>query len=292
MKNANKIHIVDAGFFKLDGGAMFGVVPRTLWQQKVIPDSNGLCTWTMRCLLVQEGDRKILIDCGMGNKQSEKFFAYYEPFGNSLLHSLSALGVHPDEITDVLLTHLHFDHCGGAVYYNEQHALVPTFRNATYWTNERHWRWACEPNAREKASFLKENFMPLLEQGQLKMIDTPDNSFLSFENPISFSDSIAISFAVGHTDYLMIPQIRYNDRNWMYVSDLLPSVYHVPMPWVMAYDTRPLLTLQDKEAFLPYAATSQSLLILEHDAVHEACLVKQTEKGIALDKSVKIADFA
>src|SRR6185437_5860160 len=236
-----KLHVINTGFFKLDGGAMFGVVPKSMWQKLNPPDENNMCTWAMRCLLIEHQDRRILIDTGIGSKQDAKFLSHYYLHGDdSLEKSLKKAGFSFEDITDVFLTHLHFDHCGGAIKYNEDRSkLIPVFPNATYWSNKEHWEWATKPNAREKASFLKENILPIQESGQLKFI----------EGKSPFAD-VELLFANGHTDHQMLPIIKYKDKTIVYTADLLPSVGHIPLPYVMAYDTRPLVTLREKEEFL------------------------------------------
>lgn len=257
---------------------MFGVVPKTLWSRTNPADENNLCSWAMRSLLIEEGNRLMLIDCGIGNKQSEKFFSHYYLHGeDSLDKSLAAKGFHRDDITDVFLTHLHFDHCGGAIEWNPQKdGYRPAFKNATFWSNAQHWKWATEPNAREKASFLSENILPIQESGQLKFIDS-DEVFK--KNVFPFMD---ILFAYGHTDAQMIPHIRYKEKTIVYMADLLPSTGHIPLPYVMGYDTRPLLTLDEKGHFMNTAAAGDYLLFLEHDSVNECCTVEHTEKGVRL----------
>jgi glyoxylase-like metal-dependent hydrolase (beta-lactamase superfamily II) len=269
-----KLYSVNAGYFKLDGGAMFGVVPKSIWNKTNPADENNMCNWAMRCLLVQEGSRLILIDTGMGDKQSPKFFAHYYLNGaDTLEKSLASHGFHVDDITDVFLTHLHFDHCGGGVKWNADHTgLELVFKNATYWSNEHHWKWATEPNQREKASFLSENIFPIKDSGRLKMVGERDNAIFPFE----------IAYANGHTNAMMLPQIRYKGRTLVYMADLLPSVGHIPLPYVMGYDTNPLITLHEKEVFLKEAAANEYVLFLEHDPNYECCTVQQTEKGIRL----------
>ncbi len=273
-----KIHPINSGNFKLDGGAMFGVVPKTLWQRTNPADSNNMCDWSMRCLLIEDGDRLILVDTGIGDKQSEKFFShYYMSDENSLEPNLNKLGFGLDEITDVFLTHLHFDHCGGAIKWNKDRtALETVFKNATYWSTESHWNWATKPNAREKASFLTENIRPIQESGQLKFIerngDFTKNVFNNFD----------VLFVDGHTESMMIPHIHYKDQTLVFMADLLPSVGHIPLPYVMGYDTRPLLTLSEKEKFLYTAADKDLILFLEHDFHNELCTVQNTEKGVRL----------
>ncbi|MCC9138222.1 MBL fold metallo-hydrolase [Pontibacter silvestris] len=279
-----KLHVINTGLFKLDGGAMFGVVPKTLWQRTNPADENNLCTWAMRCLLIEDGNRLILIDNGIGDKQDAKFFSHYYLHGDDTLEkSLTQAGFSFADITDVFLTHLHFDHCGGGVKYkNSDRALELVFPNATYWSNGDHWKWATEPNAREKASFLKENILPMQESGHLKFVDVEATSpFPQFD----------IIYADGHTDKQMLPIISYKGRRIVYVADLLPSVGHLPLPYVMGYDTRPLLTLQEKAAFLTKAADEDYVLFLEHDAVNECCTVKHTEKGVRLAETFTLNDL-
>lgn len=279
-----QLHVIDTGYFKLDGGAMFGVVPKTLWSKALAPDEKNLCTWAMRCLLVEQGDRLILIDNGLGDKQDSKFFSHYEPHGESTMDSsLKEAGFHRDDITDVFLTHLHFDHCGGSIRWNSaRDGFEPAFKNATYWSNEHHWKWATQPNAREKASFLKENILPIQESGQLKFVDVGRRS--AEEN--LFIPEVFPGFGVllvnGHTDAMMIPFIEYKGRTVVYMADLLPSVHHIPLPWVMGYDTRPLLTLQEKGDVLQLAAAKEHVLFFEHDATNQCCSVQATEKGVRM----------
>ncbi|MBD8489399.1 MBL fold metallo-hydrolase [Echinicola sp. CAU 1574] len=279
-----KLHVINTGFFKLDGGAMFGVVPKSLWQRTNPADENNLCTWAMRCLLVEEGDRLVLIDNGIGNKQSAKFFSHYYLHGDdSLSGSLKKAGFNESDITDNFLTHLHFDHCGGGVKYKEgSDELEMVFKNAQYWSNQDHWEWATIPNAREKASFLKENILPIQESGQL--------GFLDLEKPELFS-GFGFFTADGHTDKQMIPKIQYKGKTIIFAADLLPSVGHIPIPYVMGYDTRPLLTLKEKQAFLEEAAEKEYILFLEHDAVNECCTVKMTEKGVRLDQTFSLSEI-
>ncbi len=278
-----QLHTINTGFFKLDGGAMFGVVPKSLWQKLNPPDADNLCTWAMRCLLVEDGNRLILIDNGIGNKQDEKFLGHYHLHGDDTLDkSLAALGYHRNDITDVLLTHLHFDHCGGSIE-REGDKLVPAFRNATYWSNEAHWKWATEPNDREKASFLKENILPIQQSGQLKFIEQRDG--------ISFTDHIRMRFAYGHTDAMMLPEIRYKGHTVIYMADLLPSAAHIPIPYVMAYDMFPLTTLEEKKRFLMEANERQYVLYFEHDPSIECGLLHNTEKGIRLKNSFPLSDL-
>ncbi len=278
-----KVYPIETGNFKLDGGAMFGVVPKTLWQRTNPADSNNLIDMSMRCMLVEDGDRLILIDTGVGNKQSDKFFSYYYLFGDfSLDSSLAKYGFHRDDITDVFLTHLHFDHCGGAIAYNNDHTfLQPAFKNAKFWSNKNHWKWATEPNAREKASFLKENINPMESSGQLNYVKLPENSDLIKNSELGFD----IFLADGHTEKQMIPMLDYQGKKLVFMADLLPMVGNIPLPYVMGYDTRPLLTLNEKLKFLNEAADQEYFLFLEHDAGNELCTVKHTEKGVRLDKT-------
>ena len=273
-----KLHTIETGTFKLDGGAMFGVVPKTLWQKTNPADENNLCTWSMRCLLVEDGDRLMLIDTGIGDKQTEKFFSHYHLADTRTLEqSLNEKGFGLDEITDVFLTHLHFDHCGGAVKWNADRTKLETvFKNATYWSTENHWEWATKPNAREKASFLSENILPLRESGQLKFVDRT-GTFTKDVFP-----NIDVLFVDGHTESMMIPHIHYQGKTLVFMADLLPSTGHIPLPYVMGYDTRPLLTLDEKGKFLEDAVTKEFVLFLEHDSVHECCTLQKTEKGIRL----------
>jgi glyoxylase-like metal-dependent hydrolase (beta-lactamase superfamily II) len=272
-----KLHAIHTGLFKLDGGAMFGVVPKSIWQKTNPADDNNMCTWAMRSLLIEDGDRLILVDAGIGEKQSEKFFSHYYLHGAfSLDQSLAEKGFHRNDITDVFLTHLHFDHCGGAMEWNEsKDGFRPAFPNAHFWSNERHWQWATVPNAREKASFLSENIMPIQESGQLKHVSrTSDMSRTELGFDVLFVD--------GHTDSMMLPHISYKGRTLVFMADLLPSTGHIPLPYVMGYDTRPLITLEEKGAFLSTAAEKEYVLFLEHDSVNECCTVEKTEKGIRL----------
>lgn len=275
------IYPLETGTFKLDGGAMFGVVPKSLWQKTNPADANNMCTWSMRCMLIEDGDRLILVDTGIGDKQSEKFFSYYYPVDtNSLERNLNALGFGLDEITDVFLTHLHFDHCGGAIKWNKDRTgFEPVFKNATYWSTEKHWKWATEPNPREKASFLKENILPIQESGQLKFIERNGNYTKDVFN------NFDVLFVDGHTESMMIPHIRYKDKTIVYMADLLPSVGHIPLVYVMGYDTRPLITMEEKGIFLNNAADNDYVLFLEHDSVNECCTLQNTEKGVRLNET-------
>lgn len=267
-----KLHTIDTGFFKLDGGAMFGVVPKAIWNKTNPADENNLCTWAMRCLLVEDNNQLILIDTGIGNKQDARFFSHYYLHGDASLNSsLAKLGFSPDDITDVFLTHLHFDHVGGAVK-RDGDKLLPTFKNATYWSNQHHWDWAINPNDREKASFLKENILPIHESGQLKFINT--------EQGVNFVPGFNIRFVSGHTEAMMLPLIDYKGQKILYMADLLPSIGHLPLPYVMAYDMFPLKTLNEKKIFLNEALEKEYILYFEHDPENECCTLQQTEKGI------------
>lgn len=267
-----KLHTINAGHFKLDGGAMFGVVPQSIWKKYNPPDGNNMCSWAMRCLLIEEGDRLILIDNGMGDKQSEKFFSYYYLHGDdSIEKSLHNAGFDFPDITDVFLTHLHFDHCGGSLKYNAGGTTPePVFPNARYWSNEAHWKWATEPNAREKASFLKENILPIQESGHLEFIKDGNE----------FGEDISIQFVSGHTESMMLPRIRYKGKTVVFCADLFPSLGHLPLPYIMAYDTRPLLTLEEKKQFLETAVGNEYILFFEHDPVNECITLQRTEKGV------------
>jgi glyoxylase-like metal-dependent hydrolase (beta-lactamase superfamily II) len=278
-----ELFTVDTGFFKLDGGAMFGVVPKSIWSRTNPSDENNLCPWAMRCLLVSDGNRLVLIDNGIGDKQDARFFSHYYLHGDaSLAKSLQHLGVHPTDITDVFLTHLHFDHCGGSVKYGSHGQYELTFPRATYWTNEDHWNWATVPNPREKASFLEENILPLQEHGALKYLDLATKSLFPGFDFLTMD---------GHTDKQMLPKIQYKGRTLVFMADLLPSVGHIPLPYVMGYDTRPLLTIQEKQLFLEVAAREQYVLFLEHDSVNECCTVKMTEKGVRVDQTFRLDEL-
>ncbi|MEZ4793308.1 MAG: MBL fold metallo-hydrolase [Gelidibacter sp.] len=274
-----QLYPIESGNFKLDGGAMFGVVPKSLWNRTNPADANNMIDIAARCLLVEDGNRLILIDTGMGNKQSDKFFGYYYLWGNdSIDKSLKNFGFHRNDITDVFMTHLHFDHCGGSVQWNKDRTgYEPAFKNAHFWSNKDHWKWATQPNNREKASFLKENILPMEASGQLKFASLPENDLL--KNPELGFD---IFFANGHTDKQMIPLIRYKDKTIAFMADLLPTAGHLPIPFVMGYDTRPLLTLDEKEKFLNMAADNNFYLFLEHDAHNQIITVEHTEKGVRL----------
>lgn len=278
-----ELFAVDTGFFKLDGGAMFGVVPKSIWSRTNPSDESNLCPWAMRCLLVSDGNRLVLIDNGIGDKQDARFFSHYYLHGDaSLAKSLQLLGVHSSDITDVFLTHLHFDHCGGSVKYGSHGQYELTFPRATYWTNEDHWNWATVPNPREKASFLEENILPLQEHGVLNYLDLATNSLFPGFDFLTMD---------GHTDKQMLPKMQYKGHTLVFMADLLPSVGHIPLSYVMGYDTRPLLTLQEKQEFLEIAARDQYVLFLEHDSVHECCTVKMTEKGVRVDQTFRLDEL-
>lgn len=277
------LHVINTGNFKLDGGAMFGVVPKTIWNKLNPADENNLCNWAMRCLLIEDSSRLVLIDTGIGNKQDAKFFGHYYLNGDDTLDkSLAARGFSRADITDVFLTHLHFDHCGGAIV-REGDKLVPAFPNATYWSNEKHWNWAVNPNDREKASFLKENILPIQQSGQLKFIAEGDRAL--------FLENISTRFAFGHTDAMMLPQISYKGRTIVYMADLLPSIGHIPLPYVMAYDMFPLTTLKEKKIFLQEAADNNYILFFEHDPLHECCELVNTEKGIRAGNTFRLSEI-
>lgn len=282
------LHPIHTGNFKLDGGAMFGVVPKGLWERTNPADEKNLCTWAMRSLLIEDGDRLILIDTGIGNKQSEKFFSHYYLHGDhSLDASLAIKGFSRDQITDVFLTHLHFDHVGGAVQWNiDRTGYEPAFKNATYWTNERHWNWAIKPNARERASFLSENILPLQESGQLKFIVAPEN-----QHRISTGLGFDAFVVNGHTDAQMCPILEYKGKKLVFMADLLPSTGHIPLPYVMGYDTRPLLTLDERKRIFTEAAENGYHLFLEHDAYNEVCTLEMTEKGPRLSDNGRLDHY-
>ncbi|MFM7629567.1 MAG: MBL fold metallo-hydrolase [Algoriphagus sp.] len=278
-----EVFALDTGYFKLDGGAMFGVVPKSLWSRTNPADENNLCTWAMRCLLVVEGNRVVLVDTGIGDKQDSRFYSHYYLHGDdSLQKSLAKIGVIPSDITDVFLTHLHFDHCGGAVRYGSHGQYELSFPKAKYWSNASHWEWATRPNPREKASFLEENIQPLQDLGALHFVDLEHKSlFPGF-------DVITVD---GHTEQQMLPKLRYKDKTLVFMADLLPSVGHIPLPYVMGYDTRPLLTLQEKQAFLEEAARENYVLFLEHDPNYSCCTVKMTDKGVRLDQTFHLDEL-
>lgn len=286
-----QLHTIETGYFKLDGGAMFGVVPKSIWNKLNPADENNLCTWAMRSLLIEDGNKLILIDTGIGNKQDDKFFSHYYLHGNdSLDQSLEKLGFHKNDITDVVLTHLHFDHCGGSII-RENDLLKPAFPNAIFWSNEAHWKWATQPNAREKASFLKENILPMQESSQLKLIDLPKEK-TDHKLPSSvFNDSISVRFVQGHTDQMMLPQIKYKDKTLVFMADLLPSVAHLPLPYVMGYDMFPLTTLKEKQVFLEEAANNNYTLFFQHDPKIECCTLQMTEKGVRAKETFTLKEW-
>lgn len=278
-----KLYSINAGHFKLDGGAMFGVVPKSIWNKLNPADANNMCSWATRCLLIEDGKRLILVDNGMGNKQDEKFFSYYYLHGEDTLQgSLKKHGFGMEDITDVFLTHLHFDHCGGSIKYNSDRTkLEPAFKNATYYSNEKHWQWAVNPNSREKASFLKENILPIQESGQLKFLKTGD----------TLMDGISIIEVNGHTEAMMLPLVKYKNQTIAYMADLIPSVGHLPIPYVMGYDVRPLETLMEKDSLLKKALDENWLLMFEHDPLVECVSLERTEKGIRAKELIKLQDL-
>jgi len=282
------LHPIETGNFKLDGGAMFGVVPKSLWSRTNPADNNNMIDIAARSLLIEDGDQLILIDTGMGNKQSEKFFNYYYQWGDySMDNSLRKLGFHKDDITDVFMTHLHFDHCGGSVQWNKDRTgYEPAFKNASFWTNENHWNWATKPNVREKASFLKENLLPMQESGQLKFINRGDSSFLE-NSELGFN----ILFIDGHTEKQMIPHINYKGKTIVFMADLMPTVGHIPLPYITGYDTRPLLSMDEKARFIEQAVKNEFILFFEHDAHNELCTLKNTEKGARLNELFSFRDL-
>lgn len=288
-----KLYSVNTGYFKLDGGAMFGVVPKSIWNKINPADDNNMCSWALRSLLIEDGNRLILVDNGMGDKQDAKFFGHYYMHGDDTLDgSLKKYGFTRNDITDVILTHLHFDHCGGSIM-REGEKLVPAFARARFWSNPLHWKWAVEPNAREKASFLKENILPIEASGQLSMIAHEQHS-RDAAGPLAtaaFSDSISIRFADGHTEAMMLPQITYKGRTIVFMADLLPSAGHIPIPYVMAYDMFPLTTLHEKTSFLQEAVANDYILFFQHDPVNECCTLQQTEKGIRPKDFFKISEY-
>ncbi|RYY19962.1 MAG: MBL fold metallo-hydrolase [Chitinophagaceae bacterium] len=299
-----QLYTIDTGFFKLDGGAMFGVVPKSIWSRLQPADDKNLCTWAMRCLLIEDNNRLILIDTGIGNKQDDKFFSHYYLHGDATLEkSLALHGFHPDDITDVLLTHLHFDHVGGSVV-RKDNKLVPAFSNAIYWSNQKHWSHAVKPNAREKASFLSENILPIEQSAQLKFIEYPaqapgmslqpgaetDAGLMNLPS-VSFTENISIRSVSGHTESMMLPEIRYKNRTIVYVADLLPCISHLPIPYVMAYDIEPLKTLEEKQVFLKEGVEKDYILFFEHDPKLECCTIRETEKGIREKEVFRLSDI-
>ncbi len=292
-----KLHVINTGNFKLDGGAMFGVVPKMLWSKTNPADEINMCNWAMRCLLIEDGNRLILIDNGLGNKQDAKFYSHYFLFGTDTLeNSIKSAGFHADDVTDMFMTHLHFDHCGGGVIYKKElNTFETVFKNATYWSHAEQWEWAINPNAREKPSFIKENILPIMESGQLKFIDGGIVGGERGTNEFSLSkqlgDNISVMITRGHTDAMMIPHIKYKGKTIVYMSDFLPSTGHIPLPYVMSYDTRPLLTLAEKEVFMNRAADEEYILFFEHDIVNECCTVQRTEKGIRLKEIFTLKEY-
>ncbi|HNA96275.1 MAG TPA: MBL fold metallo-hydrolase [Chitinophagaceae bacterium] len=285
-----KLYTINTGYFKLDGGAMFGVVPKSIWNKINPADENNLCSWALRCLLIEDGNRLILIDNGNGDKQDAKFFSHYYLHGDDTLDkSLAKYGFHRDDITDAFLTHLHFDHCGGAIS-RAGDKLVPSFKNATYWSNQKHWEWAVHPNDREKASFLKENILPIEASGKLQFIETSETKDGKLGSTV-FSENISIRFVSGHTESMMLPQIKYKDKTIVFMADLLPSAGHIPLPYVMGYDMFPLTTLHEKKAFFQEALEGDYILFFEHDPVNECCTLQQTEKGIRPKAFFKLEDI-
>jgi glyoxylase-like metal-dependent hydrolase (beta-lactamase superfamily II) len=278
-----KLYTVNAGHFKLDGGAMFGVVPKSIWNKLNPADEFNMCNWAMRCLLIEDSKRLILIDNGMGDKQDAKFFGYYYLNGDDTLQkSLAKHGFSHDDITDVVLTHLHFDHCGGSIKFNDDKSkLIPAFRNAKYYVNEKHWEWAVNPNAREKASFLKENILPIKESGQL--------NFITDQSKII--DAMSFVEVNGHTEAMMLPKINYKGQTILYMADLIPSVAHLPLPYIMGYDVRPLETLKEKTSILAEAAKNDWKLFFEHDNSVELISLEQTEKGVRRKEELRISDL-
>jgi glyoxylase-like metal-dependent hydrolase (beta-lactamase superfamily II) len=297
-----QLYTINTGFFKLDGGAMFGVVPKSLWNKVNPADENNLCSWALRCLLIEDGSRLILVDNGIGNKQDAKFFSYYHLHGDDTLDkSLAAQGFHRNDITDVFLTHLHFDHCGGSII-RDGDRLMPAFPNAEYWSHSRHWKWATEPNDREKASFLKENILPIQESGRLRFVDNENAGRQNAgdagggpKEPVILRDVVlpgmSVRLAEGHTAAMMLPQISYKGRTVVFMADLLPSMGHFPQPYVMAYDMFPLTTMQEKRAFLDEAVAGDYVLFFEHDPAHECCIPAQTEKGIRPGTGFRLSDL-
>lgn len=283
-----KLYPIETGNFKLDGGAMFGVVPKTIWQRTNPADNNNLIDIAARSLLIENGNRLILIDTGMGNKQSDKFFGYYYRWGDFTIDaSLAKHGFHRDDVTDVFMTHLHFDHCGGSIQWNKDRTgYEPAFKNATFWTDESHWQWATKPNLREKASFLKENLLPMQESGQLKFISRGKKTFLE-NSGLGFD----ILFVDGHTEKQMIPHIGYKGKTLVYTADLVPTVGHIPVPYFTGYDTRPLLTLKEKDLFMTSAVEKDFYLFFEHDAHHEICTLQSTEKGVRLKETFRFDEL-
>ena len=288
------LYAINTGHFNLDGGAMFGVVPKSIWNKLNPADENNMCSWALRCLLIEDEGKLILVDNGMGDKQDAKFFNHYYLHGDDTLDkSLAKHGFTKDDITDVFLTHLHFDHCGSSIK-RDGDKFVPAFKNATYWSNEQHWKWATEPNVREKASFLKENILPIQESGQLKFINlnpesTANGNLITYDTPLS--NNLSFFTVNGHTDAMMLPKINYKGKTIVYMADLLPSVAHIPLPYVMAYDMFPLTTLNEKKSFLTEAQQNDYVLFFEHDPKNECCNLQTTEKGIREKDVFKLSDL-
>ena len=286
-----KLYTIDTGFFKLDGGAMFGVVPKSIWNKLNPADENNLCSWALRCLLVEDGNRLILIDTGNGNKQDAKFFSHYYLYGNDTLESsLAKHGFRPDDVTDIFLTHLHFDHCGGAIVRRGEQ-LVPAFSNARYWSNARHWQWATQPNEREKASFLTENILPIKESGQLEMIEVGNEPSILTPFSSGLTNNFSLMLVSGHTEAMMLPVLQYKGRTIVYMADLLPSVAHLPLPYVMGYDMFPMTTLNEKKVFLEEAVKNDYILYFEHDPEIECCTVQPTAKGVRVKEVFALSDI-
>ncbi|MBK6382988.1 MAG: MBL fold metallo-hydrolase [Chitinophagaceae bacterium] len=285
-----KLYSINTGYFKLDGGAMFGVVPKSMWNKINPADENNLCSWALRCLLIEDGNRLILVDNGNGDKQDAKFFSHYYLHGDDTLDkSLAKYGFSKDDITDVFLTHLHFDHCGGSIV-REGDKLIPAFKNATYWSNKEHWDWAVYPNEREKASFLKENILPIEESGKLQFIEISGGVDGKL-GETAFTDNVSVRFVNGHTQAMMLPQIKYGDKTVVFMADLLPSAGHIPIPYVMAYDMFPLTTLHEKKSFLKEAVEGDYILFFEHDPVNECCNLQQTDRGIRAKDLFKVEEI-
>ncbi len=295
------LYAINTGYFKLDGGAMFGVVPKSIWNKLNPADENNLCSWALRCLLIKDEGKLILVDTGMGDKQDAKFLGHYYLHGDDTLDkSLAMHGFTRNDITDVFLTHLHFDHCGGCIV-KENDQLVPAFKNATYWSNEAHWQWATQPNDREKASFLKDNILPIQQSGKLKFINVNELSSIDqkledknkfptiYQSP--FSKNVSFIVANGHTRCMMLPVIKYMGKTIVYMADLLPSVGHIPLPYVMGYDMFPLTTLNEKKIFLSEAEQNNYILFFEHDAINECCTLQQTEKGVRVKDIFKLSEI-
>jgi len=282
-----KIYPIETGNFMLDGGAMFGVVPKSIWQRTNPADANNMISMSMRSMLIEDGNRLILIDTGIGDKQPDKFFGYFHMYGDfSLDTSLAKYGFHRDDITDVFLTHLHFDHCGGSIQWNKDKTFYePAFKNAKFWSNAEHWLWATQPNPREKASFLDENINPMKTSGQLEFVQLNGKEYIE-KSELGFD----IFLADGHTEKQMIPHIKYQGKTIVFMADLLPTVGHIPLPYIMGYDTRPLITMNEKKKFMDKAADEEYYLFLEHDSVNELCTVKHTERGVRLSNTFNFKD--